>query len=334
MTNAGPEVTARAAPEAGPRAFVADVTAPSTPQHSYLAFRRSWERQVGEAYPAPAFSPGRSGDFRISAHATKVHDSVLADVHSESLSGRVGSLDELEDSVLMHVVERGTWSFSRLLDGGAVAAQAGHFVIRRSGPPTIELAPQATAKVLILPVAPLRALIGDRLVVGPAASAEMRVLLAHVRLLEATAHELTPAGAEAAHGALIELVKGAVRQRVSGEEPLLAPALATAARHLIEARLADPDLSPLTLARELHVSVRTLHRAFATAEESVTAYIRRRRLEQAQLELTVGGPAGPPSVTELAAQWQFADSSHFIRAFKKKYGQTPGEVARSGRRRS
>src|SRR5919106_1553698 len=268
MTNAGPEVTARAAPEAGPRAFVADVTAPSTPQHSYLAFRRSWERQVGEAYPAPAFSPGRSGDFRI------------------------------------------------------------------SGPPTIELAPQATAKVLILPVAPLRALIGDRLVVGPAASAEMRVLLAHVRLLEATAHELTPAGAEAAHGALIELVKGAVRQRVDGEEPELAPALATAARHLVEARLADPGLSPLTLARELHVSVRTLHRAFATAEESVTAYIRRRRLEHARLELTVGGPAGPPSVTELAAHWQFADSSHFIRAFKKKYGQTPGEVARSGRRRS
>jgi AraC family transcriptional activator of tynA and feaB len=78
----------------------------------------------------------------------------------------------------------------------------------------------------------------------------------------------------------------------------------------------------------LHVSVRTLQRAFATAGESVTAYIRRRRLEQAWLELT-GPAAARSSVTELAASWQFADSSHFIRAFKQQYGQTPGDVARS-----
>jgi AraC family transcriptional regulator, positive regulator of tynA and feaB len=78
----------------------------------------------------------------------------------------------------------------------------------------------------------------------------------------------------------------------------------------------------------LHVSVRTLQRAFATGGESVTAHIRRRRLEQAWLELT-GPAAARSSVTELAAHWQFADSSHFIRAFKQQYGQTPGDVARS-----
>jgi AraC family transcriptional regulator, positive regulator of tynA and feaB len=37
-----------------------------------------------------------------------------------------------------------------------------------------------------------------------------------------------------------------------------------------------------------------------------------------------------PTVTEFAANWHFADSSHFIRAFKQQYGQTPGQVARSG----
>ncbi|WP_406187501.1 helix-turn-helix domain-containing protein [Streptomyces sp. NBC_01006] len=35
------------------------------------------------------------------------------------------------------------------------------------------------------------------------------------------------------------------------------------------------------------------------------------------------------SVSELAAYWQFADSSHIIRAFKKRYGLTPTEYARS-----
>jgi hypothetical protein len=45
---------ARAALSAGrpQRAFVEDVTAVPTAQHGFLAFRRSWERQVGEAYPA------------------------------------------------------------------------------------------------------------------------------------------------------------------------------------------------------------------------------------------------------------------------------------------
>jgi AraC family transcriptional activator of tynA and feaB len=85
------------------------------------------------------------------------------------------------------------------------------------------------------------------------------------------------------------------------------------------------------LARMLHVSVRTLQRAFATVGESLTAYIRRRRLEQPCPEPT-GPAAARSSVTELAAHWQFADSSHFIRAFRQQYGQMPGDVARSGLR--
>jgi AraC-like DNA-binding protein len=35
------------------------------------------------------------------------------------------------------------------------------------------------------------------------------------------------------------------------------------------------------------------------------------------------------SISELAAYWQFTDSSHFARAFKKRYGQPPSEYARS-----
>jgi AraC family transcriptional activator of tynA and feaB len=81
------------------------------------------------------------------------------------------------------------------------------------------------------------------------------------------------------------------------------------------------------LALELNISVRTLQRAFSAAGESVTGYIRHRRLEEARLALTA--PSGRLSVIELAAHWQFADSSHFIRAFKKLYGQTPTDYARS-----
>jgi AraC family transcriptional regulator, positive regulator of tynA and feaB len=85
-------------------------------------------------------------------------------------------------------------------------------------------------------------------------------------------------------------------------EPLLAPALAQAAKDLADSR-------------------------FTITGESVTTYIRQRRLEEARLALT--SPAGRLSVSDLAAHWQFADSSHFIRTFKKHYGQTPTDHARS-----
>jgi AraC family transcriptional activator of tynA and feaB len=84
------------------------------------------------------------------------------------------------------------------------------------------------------------------------------------------------------------------------------------------------------LARELDISVRTLHRAFAAGGESVAAYIRHSRLEQARRELSK--PRGGLNVSELAACYQFADSSHFIRAMKS-YGQAPGEFARATDRR-
>ena len=92
-------------------------------------------------------------------------------------------------------------------------------------------------------------------------------------------------------------------------------------------RLADPDLSPTTLARELNVSVRTLHRAFATVEEPVAVYVRRRRSNERGLNWQ--RPSAWPDVSEVAARWQFADGSHFIRAFKKQCGETPAQFARS-----
>jgi AraC family transcriptional regulator, positive regulator of tynA and feaB len=107
---------------------------------------------------------------------------------------------------------------------------------------TIEIA-ASPAVVLILGAPSVRSLIGDRLLIGPSTSAEMRILMAHVNLLETTADELTPGGARAAHDALIELVRGAVTERVDEVEPALAPALADAARSIVERHLADPDLA-------------------------------------------------------------------------------------------
>ncbi|MEV6173325.1 helix-turn-helix domain-containing protein [Streptomyces sp. NPDC051954] len=306
------------------------MTVPDTVESRFGDFWRGWEEQLGTQLPAPEFTPGSGGDFGMSARAVTVADAVIADVRGESLSGTASSSAQEGDAqVVLHVVRRNTWRFGRPRQD-EFTVPAGHFMFHRSGPPTFEEARGTTATVLLLPAAPLSHLIQDRLIPGPASSAEMRLLLGQLHLVERTAQDLTPAGALAARSALLELAKGVLSRQPDGTEPQLRRALAQAAMDLADSRLADPDLSAAMLARELKVSIRTLHRAFAAAEETVRAYIRRRRLEQARLELL--SPAARPSVSELAAHWHFSDSSHFIRAFKSRYGQTPAEFARTAGR--
>ncbi|MEU1301488.1 helix-turn-helix domain-containing protein [Streptomyces shenzhenensis] len=311
------------------RNFFVDTTAPRAGRNGFDVFRHAWQSQIGEALPLPPWAPVGSGDFRVRVRASKVHDAVISDVYGESMAGGTrGASHHLEDRVLVHVMRRGEWRFVPPRNRGTTAVPAGQFIVRHNGPPArFEVEPHTTAKVLILPASPLRPLIRDRAIVGPADSPESRLLTAYAKLVDATLNDLTPAGLRAARNSLIELVKGVLMQAFDDCEPRLAPAVAQAARDIVDSRLTDPDLTPAALARELNVSVRTLHRAFAQTEESVSAYIRRRRLEQARLELAA--PVGRPSVSELAAHWRFTDSSHFIRAFKKQYGQTPTEFVRS-----
>lgn len=72
----------------------------------------------------------------------------------------------------------------------------------------------------------------------------MRLLLAHVRMIEATLDDLSPAGVHAARNAMLELTMGVLTRKTDGAEPLFAPALAQAAQDLANMHLADPELSP------------------------------------------------------------------------------------------
>jgi AraC family transcriptional regulator, positive regulator of tynA and feaB len=153
--------------------------------------------------------------------------------------------------------------------------------------------------------------------------------VAHANMIHRTLADLGPVGVHAARNALVELAKAVAQRGFDDAAPQLFPSLAQAAKDIAEQQLSDPDLSTALLAGKLNVSVRTLQRAFTVTGESVTAWIRARRLEQARLALT----ASPRrlSVSEIAAHWQFADGSHFSRAFKQHYGRTPTEYARETR---
>ena len=302
--------------------------APERVSRAFEAFQRGWEKEFGDGIPLPTFSPATIGDFRVKSRATRVDDVAITELHGVSAIRTDGPLNGVEDVVRLYVVQRGAWTLGGPHDRGERTVAAGQFLLKHVGRPShFETVPHTTARVLVLPAAMLKPLLGGRMIAGPADSAEMRLLTAHTNMVHLTMPDLTPVGVQAAHSTLIELTKAVARRRFDDTEPLLAPALAQAAKDLAERRLADPGLSAQALARELNVSVRTLQRAFTAAGESVISYIRQRRLEEARLALIA--PTGRPSVSELAAHWQFADSSHFIRTFKKHYGRTPTEYARS-----
>ncbi|MFI5841672.1 helix-turn-helix domain-containing protein [Catenuloplanes sp. NPDC051500] len=98
----------------------------------------------------------------------------------------------------------------------------------------------------------------------------------------------------------------------------------------VEARLADRDLTPASIAAAHHMSVRRLHKLFEGAPLTVAALIRRRRLERCHADLAGTGR----TVASVAARWGFADPAHFSRLFKAAYGYNAAALTSSGRART
>ncbi|WP_285472065.1 AraC family transcriptional regulator [Actinoplanes sp. NBRC 101535] len=264
-------------------------------------------------------------DLRVRFQQTRVGDALIH-THQGFSPVRAGKPAGVEGAVSLILVRRGSATLEAPRDTHAIGA--GSFLIRRlDRPVAFTNGPGTAGMSLTLPGAALGSLLGDRIVRGESGSAEMRLLIAYADLLRRTGPELA-AGMRSARDALVELTVGVLRSAAGSENTLTAPALADAARRLADDRLADRDLGPATLAADLHVSTRTLHRAFAAEGEPVMAYIRRQRLVRAGQDLA--DPDGRLTVAEIAARWQFSDSGHLSRAFKQRYGCTPTDYARRG----
>ncbi|WPO69494.1 MULTISPECIES: helix-turn-helix domain-containing protein [unclassified Streptomyces] len=91
----------------------------------------------------------------------------------------------------------------------------------------------------------------------------------------------------------------------------------------IEEHLMDPDLSPESIARAHHISVRYLQKLFQNDGSTVSHWVRRRRLEFCRLEL--GRSNRRITMAAVAHRWGFSSPSHFSRTFRGAYGMSPSE---------
>jgi AraC-like DNA-binding protein len=119
---------------------------------------------------------------------------------------------------------------------------------------------------------------------------------------------------------MLDLVGLAVR----GAEMSLTGPLAQRerARRLVEANLCDPDFGGTQLAAELGVSIRAVQNLFAAMGTTPNGYILSRRLARASEMLTINPDA---TVTEIAFELGFSESSYFTRCFRQRFGTTPSK---------
>ncbi|MEO8220607.1 MAG: helix-turn-helix domain-containing protein [Specibacter sp.] len=98
-------------------------------------------------------------------------------------------------------------------------------------------------------------------------------------------------------------------------------------RRFIEANLADPELSPASVASAHFISTRHLHNVFQEAGTTVAHWIRTRRLENCRRELRDPLLAHRP-VSVIASRWGFVDAAHFSRVFRATFGEPPSTYRR------
>ena len=90
----------------------------------------------------------------------------------------------------------------------------------------------------------------------------------------------------------------------------------------IEKQLGDSDLTLQQIADQQRVSSRYIQKLFQQAGLSFGPYLRRRRLDHCQADLS--SPAlRNLSISDICFRWGFNDAAHFSRSFRADYGTTP-----------
>ncbi|WP_200303320.1 helix-turn-helix domain-containing protein [Streptomyces adelaidensis] len=145
-----------------------------------------------------------------------------------------------------------------------------------------------------------------------------------------------PADAPRLGTVVADLVTALFAQTMDAE-PRLTPeargrTLVLKVKAFILRNLADPELTPVSIAAAHHISRSYLHRLFQAEGLTVAAYVREQRLRNAYRDLTDPDPVlRATPIHAIGARWGFPRAAEFSRAFRTAYGVPPGELRNSGR---
>ncbi|MBO9547787.1 helix-turn-helix domain-containing protein [Caulobacter sp.] len=159
-------------------------------------------------------------------------------------------------------------------------------------------------------------------------SAGAQLLRSHAESLMRVAPDLAPEEAYGVGRATTDLLAGLTLGH-RGEDTRRAAAETQRARlrRFIDANLHDPDLGAELLCRRFGVSRASLYRLFAPLG-GVSEHIRNRRLRRVFEALS--DPTQSQGMAQVAERYGFTVWSSFSRAFKSRFGMTPGEARGQG----
>ncbi|WP_300460713.1 helix-turn-helix domain-containing protein [Desulfobacula sp.] len=95
-------------------------------------------------------------------------------------------------------------------------------------------------------------------------------------------------------------------------------------KRYINTNLNDPEISPVTVAKQFFISVSYVHKLFKKNHLTFGNYLRTQRLECAAMTLQ-NKSNDNHTISEVAYHLGFNDLSYFWRLFRKYYGMTPKE---------
>jgi AraC-like DNA-binding protein len=154
------------------------------------------------------------------------------------------------------------------------------------------------------------------------------LLIRHLDATTRIAHTLNSLSLTAATNAATALIYATLTESTSGQKSYDRNALRDQIAVYIESRLNDPSLSIEEIAAAHHVSVRTLYRLFSDTGDTVSTYIRGRRLERSRADII----ARPDlSIAEICMRWGVGEPKHFSRYYRARFGENPRETRMQAR---
>jgi AraC-like DNA-binding protein len=166
----------------------------------------------------------------------------------------------------------------------------------------------------------------------PRESAALRLLINYVTVLQNGDLLLDPSLRLTVGHHIHDLVAATIGARPDAMEAARAGGIRAARLATIRAdvlaNLSDPQLSAKMIGRRHGLSDRYIHLLFAETGESFGRFVEEERLKRAFVLLT-HPTRGVQRIGDIAATVGFVEQATFNRAFRRRFGDTPGAVRRS-----